>query len=77
MPALNTGVNGQVMNSVDIDATGVVSNVTILEEQPTKVGFAETAVDAAQDTLYFPACRDGMPMAESGRIERLNHSMNP
>jgi TonB family protein len=61
--ALQDGVRAdvKVALTLEIDATGIVKNVTV--KTPVGHGFDEAAVEAASKLVFEPATRDGKPFA--------------
>jgi periplasmic protein TonB len=58
------GIEGEVEVLVFIDATGKVTNVKILHESPYPE-FNEKAKQAALETEWEPATRNGEPMSST------------
>ncbi|MEO7093673.1 MAG: TonB family protein, partial [Polyangiales bacterium] len=53
-------LSGEVLLSLDIDATGAVTDANVLE--PAGHGFDEAAVAACKQFVFAPATRDGQPI---------------
>jgi TonB family protein len=61
LEAEKAALEGNVVLQLDIDASGAVTNVTVLN--PVGHGFDEAAVAAAKQFVFQPALRDGKPVA--------------
>ncbi len=59
--AKDQGLEGNVVLQLDIDASGRVTSVTVLN--PAGHGFDEAATEAAKQFMFEPALRDGKPIA--------------
>ena len=64
--ALNEGVQGSVVVVYDVEMTGRVANLRVLESEPEGV-FNQAALDYVRSWRFNPPMVDGEPVAAPGR----------
>jgi TonB family protein len=61
--ARRAGVTGQVILQAVIRPDGTVASLTVLRENPPRIGFADAAREAVSRWRYRPALQHGIPVA--------------
>jgi TonB family protein len=59
--ARGTGKKVSIKVAVLVDENGNVIQTRVKEGDPSRLGFNESALDAARKTHFLPATRDGVP----------------
>ncbi|MXZ44902.1 MAG: TonB family protein [Gammaproteobacteria bacterium] len=68
--ALKENIEGYVLVEFDVDTTGSVDNVSVIESDPPDV-FDKSAVSAARQFKYTPKYVNGQPVRVEGVINRI------
>ena len=68
--ALKENIEGYVILEFDVDTTGSVDNVSVIESDPPDV-FDKSAVSAARQFKYTPKYVNGQPVRVKGVINRI------
>lgn len=75
MEALRDGIEGWVKLVFDIDPSGKVENVRVLESNPARI-FDREARRALLRWKYKPQIRNGQAMAQSNQVVLLSFNLN-
>lgn len=72
--AAMTGTEGFVILQFDINATGAVTNISVLKASPPQI-FNRNAVQALRKWKYKPRLRSGKPVKQTGLKVRLDFKL--
>lgn len=69
------GVEGWVLLKYDVDASGTLSNISVMDSQPRKI-FDREAMRALKKWKFKPALSNGQPVASRGQTVKIEFNMD-
>ncbi|AOE50551.1 TonB family protein [Kangiella sediminilitoris] len=69
------GIEGWVLLKYDVDASGTLSNISVLDSQPKNI-FDKEAVKALKEWKFRPAMTEGRPIASLGQTVKIEFNMD-
>lgn len=75
MVALQRGLEGWVLLRYDVDTSGSLSNIRVMDSEPRRI-FDKEAMRALKKWKFKPALIDGQPVASTGQTVKIQFDMD-
>lgn len=73
--ALVKGLEGWVLLKYDVDTSGALSNISVIDAEPRRV-FDREAIKALKKWKFKPAVTNGQPIASAGQTVKIEFNMD-
>ena len=75
MIAQQRGLEGWVLLKYDVDTSGTLSNIAVIDSEPRKI-FDKEATRALRKWKFKPAMTNGQPIASLGQTVKIEFKMD-